>query len=167
MINVGSIGEYHKLHNPPINDSQFSKTRQHAHLSFTIMLSLISLISAIATTVIFLLPPIALSISIFSVLLCVGLGISAFEFWLDSNFGSHKPPPIPGSYHQMSKKLLQSCTPIPENSPEPNFKNGFSWSQKTIDDFVIIERNDLINQDDLINQNVNNQEHGFQINSSL
>lgn len=95
---VWAIGEYHKLKNPPKDDDNFSTPRQKAYLAYTVTTTGISLIAAVSATLMILFPPAIVPITIFSLLLCTGLGFLSFEFWLNSSFGAHKPDSIPGSH---------------------------------------------------------------------
>ncbi|WP_454780877.1 hypothetical protein [Legionella sp. WA2022007384] len=127
-----SIGEYHKLKNPP-PDENFSSTRQSAYLSYAKTSTVISLVAATAATFIFLFPPAAIPITIFSLLICVGLGALAFEFWLNCNFGQHEPDHA-NSYYEMTETLGPSVSEEHSNSkspePEPSCFSGFFSNPK-------------------------------------
>jgi hypothetical protein len=155
-----TIGEYHKLKNRPHNDPQFSHTRQRDYLTYAMTTTTISLISAVAAILIFAFPPITIPVTIFSVLLSVGLGLFAFEFFLKSNFGKHKTTPVLDSYSQMTENLGPSLTPEPNNSPEPSFCNCFSWGKTPTEDNEI----ELFS---FVAENDRNEDHGFTLNSSL
>ncbi|WP_131794698.1 hypothetical protein [Fluoribacter gormanii] len=115
---IWSIGEYHKFKNPPPGDESFSSTRQKAYVSYAITSTAISLVAATAATLIFFFPPMAIPITIFSLLVCVGLGAFAFEFWLNCNFGQHEPDQPPESYYEMSGILRPSVSVEHSKSPE-------------------------------------------------
>jgi glucan phosphoethanolaminetransferase (alkaline phosphatase superfamily) len=155
-----TIGEYHKLKNPLHNDPQFSHTRQRDYLSYAMTTTTISLISAIAAILIFAFPPITIPVTIFSVLLCVGLGVFAFEFYLKSNFGEHKTTPVTNSYNQMTEDLGPSLAPKPNIAPAPSFCNCFSWSETPTED----EEIELVN---FAAANESSEDRGFRFNSSL
>ncbi|QMT60430.1 hypothetical protein [Legionella sp. PC997] len=116
---IWAIGEYHKLKNPPPADENFSSTRQKAYVSYAVTSTAISLVAALAATFILLFPPLAIPITIFSLLICVGLGALAFEFWLNANLGQHEPDLRPDSYFEMTETLKPSPSLDHSNSPEP------------------------------------------------
>ncbi|MCW8399641.1 hypothetical protein OQJ26_12650 [Legionella sp. PATHC038] len=114
---VWAVGEYHKLKNPLDKNSSYS--RQSAYFGYASTSAVISLVTAIAATLTFIFPPMAIPITIFSLIVCVGLGALAFEFWLNSSFGDHKPAPVPGSYVQMGDTLGPSSSLEHADTPEP------------------------------------------------
>lgn len=121
---IWTIGEYHKLKNPPAQDDNFSYSKQKTYLSYAATTCAITLVTAIAATLMFFFPPLAIPITIFSLVVCVGLGALAFEFWLNSAFGDHKPTPTPESYAQMSDTLGPSPALELSDTPEPGCWNG-------------------------------------------
>ncbi len=116
---IWTIGEYHKLNNPPIDDADFSRTRQQSYFAYAATTTTISLITAAAATLMLIFPPAAIPITIFSLLICVGLGVLAFEHWLDSSFGAHKPSPAPSSHKKMGNELAPSLSAENTHSPAP------------------------------------------------
>ncbi len=108
-----AIGERHKLHNPPTKESSFEQ--QSAYLSYSIAATSISLVTAIAATLIFLLPLYAIPITICSLTICIGLGAMAAEYWLEAFFGNHKPLKS-DSYIEMQVLNVEKN---PENKPQP------------------------------------------------
>ncbi|MGL5742490.1 MAG: hypothetical protein ACRCXC_08040 [Legionella sp.] len=127
---IWAVGEYHKFKNPPKNDENYSSSRQRAYLSYSITTTAISLVTAISATLMFVFPPAAIPITIFSLIICAGLGALAFDFWLNSSFGEHKPSPAPNSYHQMSDSLGPSVSNDLKDSPEPECSNCLFWKHK-------------------------------------
>lgn len=121
---VWTVGEYHKLRNPLDKNASYSK--QSAYCGYATTSSAISFVTAISATLIFIFPPMAIPITIFSLIVCVGLGALAFEFWLNSSFGDHKPAtgPGPGSYVQMGDTLGPSPSPEHADTPEPGCWSG-------------------------------------------
>lgn len=158
---IWTIGEYNKFKNPPQNDANFSYTRQKSYLYYSVTSTSISLITAVSATLIFVFPPIAIPITIFSLILCVGLGVFAFEFWLDSSFGDHKPTPVPGSYNQISDTLGPSVSQELTDSPEPNCSNCLFLKQK---ESKTPENIELLSAD---NTEENSEEHSLGAYSSL
>lgn len=116
---IWTIGEYHKLNNPPADDADFSQTRQQSYFAYAATSTAISLITALAATLILIFPPAAIPITIFSLLICVGLGALAFEHWLDSSFGAHKPSQAPSSHQKMVNELAPSLSAENTHSPVP------------------------------------------------
>lgn len=102
---IWAIGEYHKLNNPPADDADFSQTRQQAYFAYAATTTAISLVTAVAATLMLIFPPAAIPITIFSLLICVGLGALALEHWMDSSFGAHEPSQAPSSHNKMAKEL--------------------------------------------------------------
>ncbi len=117
------IGEYHKLNNPPQYELNYSHGHQNAYLSYAITMTLISLLTAISTSIILIVPPIAIPVFIIATLLSVGMGALAGEFVLDYNFGNHPLTPIKNSYDQMIELLDTSIVSEMNDNPEPYHQN--------------------------------------------
>lgn len=114
-----AIGEYHKLKNPPAHDENFSYERQKSYFKYTATTTLISLVAAISSCLIIAFPLATIPITFFSLGICIGLGAFAFENWLDSAFGNHKPEHKIGSYNKLDSQLSSSCSLKNENEQEP------------------------------------------------
>lgn len=114
-----TIGEYHKLNNPP-KDQDFSYSQQEAYTSYALSTSIISVISAISATIMFVFPPITMPLSIFTILVCAGFGVLACEYLLDYNFGDH-PTSFTSSADAMEKGLGAGVSPQKDhtNTHEP------------------------------------------------
>ncbi|KTD15629.1 hypothetical protein Lgra_0295 [Legionella gratiana] len=152
-----AIGEYHKLKNPPQSKEDFSYTQQKNYLYYAITSCAISLVTAISATLIVAFPPLTIPITIFSLLLYVGLGALAFEYWLNSKTSENRQS-IKGSYHQMSDSLGPTISPKPSNSLEPNFtKDIFNKSEDKVSEIELIPINTHEESD---------HEYGFQIPTS-
>ena len=121
---IWAIGELHKLKHPPAHKEDFSHTRQKAYLSYAITTTAISLVTALAATLMVVFPPATLTITIFSLLICVGLGALALECWLNSNFGKHEPLKKADSYTNITDELGASPTPAPKNDLAPRPHQG-------------------------------------------
>lgn len=134
---VWAIGEYHKLKNPPKDDDDFSTSRQKAYLAYTVTTTGISLITAVSATLMILFPPVAIPITIFSLLLCTGLGFLSFEFWLNSSYGAHKADSIPGSHSKMSAELGSSLSHDNSPSPEPQQGKALFSSASSLSDSIV------------------------------
>ncbi len=88
---IWSISEYHKMKNPPDFDKSFSTKQQQAFLHFTIALTLVTLVVAIATTAIIFFPPATLSIFTIATIAEIGTGLVALERWIAFKFTNYLP----------------------------------------------------------------------------
>ena len=102
---IKSVGEYHKYQSPPDNDPDYSGKRQKALLNYALTTCVLSLIGAVAVTLIFVFPPSTLYIVIFTTLLGIGFGALSVEFWLDSYFAIQESMEITNSYQTVQAKL--------------------------------------------------------------
>lgn len=121
---VWAIGEYHKLKNPPVDDENFSYSRQKSYMSYAAVTSSMSLVTALAATLMLVFPPLTVPITLFSLLITIGLGVLAFEYWLDFNFGNHQPAPKSNSYCEMEESLGSSISHDNDLSPAPQHTKG-------------------------------------------
>ncbi|MFT4058608.1 MAG: hypothetical protein QM652_03570 [Legionella sp.] len=119
-----TIGEYHKLNNPPFNDENFSYARQKSYYLYSLGMTGISLVTAMTAIFTIAFPPATLSITVFSLLCCGGIGLYACEKWLNATFGDHKPSSGPSSHGIMSKKLGVYIANEPTHMLEPQHNNG-------------------------------------------
>lgn len=157
---IWAIGEYHKFKNPPKEDANYSSARQKSYVSYAVTSTSISLVAAVAATLIFFFPPMAIPITIFSLIICAGLGALAFEFWLNCTFGNHKPDQTPESYTEMGDSLGPSISEEPSNSPEPGYFNClFPKSTKKSSTANTIESIEL---SDILDIKENQEEHSLQ-----
>lgn len=122
---IWAIGEYHKFKTPPEHDTNFSLKQQKSFVSYAISSTVITLITAIAATLMFVFPLFAIPITLLSLLTCVGVGALSFEFWLKSRFGGHQQTPNAGSYQQMTHALGPSFASEPTDSVKPTHSNPF------------------------------------------
>lgn len=122
---IWGIGEYHKLKKPP-KDATLTPAQQKAYVDYAITTIAISLISAVAATLIFLFPPIAAPLTIFSLLLCTALGALAFELWLKSTISTEKEKnTLTDSYLTMSHDLNHTPAPTEELTKAPYHSKEF------------------------------------------
>lgn len=130
---VWSIGEYHKLNNPPETDENYSHSYQKSSLSYSITMTAITLTTAISATLIFLFPPITISVIIASTITCMGLGILAAEYWLDYTFGDHKKTSVINhSYNHMQESLGPAQTNHTTHCSEPYHGNEILYSNQIV-----------------------------------
>lgn len=105
---IWCISEFHKLKNPP-PDKEYSESYQKSYLSYAISMSSVSVVGALATTLMFLIPPLYLPVLVVSTLLSVALVATAIGYWLDYTFNQHKKTPITkSSYESISEGLGDS-----------------------------------------------------------
>lgn len=117
---IWTIGEYHKLNNPPSHEEHFSQDRQSVYVSYALSMTLIGFITATSTTLAFFLPVITIPLLISTTLICIGVGSLAFKFWLESKFGDFQPPcPNDASYKQMNNDLGKKIHSEPDLSMAP------------------------------------------------
>jgi hypothetical protein len=133
---IWTIGEYHKTNIPPNHDPLYSQSHQSAYLSYAIYITSMTLVTTLVTTLIFIFPAISVPLLICSSLICLGLGLLAWERWIEANYGEHPPNQVVNeSYEQMNYLLgpsqsvshEQTVTHAkrfePDNSYEKLFQN--------------------------------------------
>jgi hypothetical protein len=130
---IWAVGEYHKLQNPPEQNTNLYYEKQNAYFKYSLTMTTISLVTAVASTLIIALPLATIPITVFSACICVGLGAFAFENWLVSTFGTHHDLPLNESYNQIKTELgVLYRSPQPKEQPEPyHEKNFFASSSKS------------------------------------
>lgn len=138
---VWSTGEYHKFNSPPKADENYSSSYQKAYLSFAVSMTIISLFAAAGTTVAILFPPAAVGVLLTTIIICLGLGVLAGEFWLDFNFGDHKKDVTDkSSYTQISNSLKAEPKLETEYEIIPEHSNSlFVKKQTEIEDKLKIQ----------------------------
>jgi hypothetical protein len=77
-------GEYYKLHTPEPHSSPAAIESQKHYFNYSITISTIGFVTAVATTISFFIPPITLPVILISSIICIGLGCMSFEYWLES-----------------------------------------------------------------------------------
>lgn len=107
-----TIGEYHKLKNPPLYDEEYSHTYQQSYFYYAITMSCISAVAGLSATSVFLFPPLTIPILVVSAIIVIGLSVLAGELWLDYTFGNHKPTlGTTNSHYQMNQTLGAQVQP--------------------------------------------------------
>lgn len=109
---IWTIGEYHKLNNPPEYELNYSHGHQSVYLSYAMTMSTITLLTAVTTTLMIIFPLIALPVFMGGALLGIGLGALGLEYWLEFSFGNHPLTPIKESYRHMNYSLGPSGTKV-------------------------------------------------------
>jgi hypothetical protein len=119
-----TIGEYHKLQNPPDYDPNYSHSRQDTYLSYAITMTAIGLITATSVSLSFLFPAIIVPVVAVSAIICLGLGVLAADYWLDCTFNDHKPGiPENHSYTHMQQSFGPALNSQSQNAPVPHHGN--------------------------------------------
>lgn len=95
------ISEYHKKQNPIPFEKDYSTVRQEVYIRYTLAITVSSLVTAVATTLIIVFPPAAIAILIVASILELSLGALSFQYWLDYTFTDYKPDPPEESYKRM------------------------------------------------------------------
>jgi hypothetical protein len=119
---IWAIGEFHKYRNPPAHDDNFSLTRQKSYVAYAATATSISFVALVSCILMMTLPFIALPITIFSLVLYVGLGALALEFWLNSYSGNHEKFSFKSSSSVVTDGL--GCVYQEDNSPKPGHHKG-------------------------------------------
>lgn len=139
---IWCIAEYHKKQNPPTDNQNYSSSQQSAYLRYAIVSTTMLLLTAIATTIATLFPPLAIFVFAASTLLGISLGAVAFYCWVDCTLNDHKPDYQSNSYTMLSETLgapsntiehSQTYDVAPINSP-PLFKHQTIITPSATDD---------------------------------
>ncbi|MBN9230239.1 MAG: hypothetical protein BGO90_08990 [Legionella sp. 40-6] len=138
-----SIGEYHKFKNPSPQQDDFCPHYQEHYFLYSTLTTTISFVTALAATLIFLLPIYTIPIMVSSVLVCCGLGIFAAENWIIANFSPSKKGisgmPDSSSHIEMIKtfnadsKLTSNPSKEFEAAPQDNHHHSVIISPKKSD----------------------------------
>lgn len=116
---IKSVGEYHKYKSPPQDDPDYSHKQQKALLNYALTTCVLSLIGAVAVTLIFVFPPYTLFIVIFTTLLGIGFGALSVEFWLESYFAIQEHESEISSYQTMHAELANDVNNTVTNNATP------------------------------------------------
>lgn len=114
---IWAVGEYHKLQNPPA-DETYSRSYQKSYLSYAIAMTSSGLVSALAATAILFFPIYTIPVIAVSSLMSIALSFIAAEYWLNYTFEKHPKTPIP-SYGKMTNGLGPAVKCEDSPSPEP------------------------------------------------
>lgn len=119
---VWSIAEYHKRQNPP-NDPSYSPARQNYYVSYAILSSVVSVITAASLALVIIFPPIGVAALFFSALIGFSLTAAAFYFLLSSPPTKDAPKrgaeAIIGSHSRMHPQL-SPLNLLPQQSNQIN-----------------------------------------------
>ena len=130
---IWTIGEYHKFNIPPAHDPLYSHSHQKAYLSYAVYITSMTLITTIVTTVTFIFPVTSIPLLICSSLICLGLGLLAWERWIEANYGEHPPnQELSESYEQMDYLLNPNLAKSHEQSITHTKELDLSHSYKKL-----------------------------------
>ncbi|GGI75289.1 hypothetical protein [Legionella impletisoli] len=103
---IWAISEYHRFKHPPAYEEGFSYERQAMYLRYTMAALVVSLITAVATTVAVLFPPAAIATLVLSALYGNALTLLAFYYWKQCTFTKFEPDVLPkASYSGISARI--------------------------------------------------------------
>lgn len=101
---VKAVAEYHKYMNPPLEDAHYSPIRQKALLNFAIANCFLSVVTAVAITLLFVFHPYTLAILIGTTVVGLAVGSVAFKYWLES-YSVPDEPVLCNSYQTIEEAL--------------------------------------------------------------
>lgn len=84
------ISHYHKLQSPPEYDDEFSSSQQKTYLKYTITMTAMSALNALAATTVVIFPLLTPLVFTFSIAFSAIISLIAFNFWLDCNSNQDK-----------------------------------------------------------------------------
>ena len=103
---IWSISHYHKLRNPPEFEDDYSANSQTNYIGYTILTTLVSLVTAFCITVSIIYPPISLAMLITSTILALLFTIIGLEYLINSSFSNTPAHKCNGtSYESLSSEL--------------------------------------------------------------
>lgn len=109
---IWSVSQFHKMRNPPHYEEDFSSTRQSAYLNYVLIMTAVSLITALSATIAVMIPPIGATVLTLSAIYGFLVTLGAFYFWFECNLGEHQPDTLRNkSYKQMSLDLSLNHEP--------------------------------------------------------
>ena len=116
---IWNIGEYHKKQNPPTYNTQYSSTKQAIYFRYTVLVTITSAIAAVALSIAFLLPSIAITTLSLASVVGTGLTIASLNYWTQCAFGTFKPDiapiPVKHSYSTLASELTSDgAKPTPK-----------------------------------------------------
>lgn len=125
-----SIAEYHKRENPNRSDPLYSTAKQNYYFKYTLHITIISTITAAASTLALIFPPASFVILAASTTLCICSAIAGFYNWYKCMFGQFTPDSVVDknlairqdikhvahSYNKLSAGLSFPLKIIPETS---------------------------------------------------
>lgn len=104
--------EYCLLKNHQKNDLEYNHEYQKSFVNFTFTTTIMSLVTALSITFIFIFPPLAPVIIVSVICSNLILGGFAVQYWLEFNRHEHQKETqaLANSYQQLFKKLVTTCS---------------------------------------------------------
>ncbi|OGV45010.1 MAG: hypothetical protein A3F46_02420 [Legionellales bacterium RIFCSPHIGHO2_12_FULL_42_9] len=106
---IWSIAEYHRRQNPPRNDAAYSPPKQDYYVSYAVLSTIVSVMSAASLALAIIFPPIAIPVLFFSAFVGFTMTVAACYFLLNSppTESSTKPgaQTITESHKQIHRQL--------------------------------------------------------------
>lgn len=85
------VAEYHKMCHPPVYDEEYSSKRQAVYIRYALLMTSASLVTALATTLVFCFPPAAFATLITATILCLLINLAALHDWVEFTWVKHPP----------------------------------------------------------------------------
>ena len=124
---VWSVAEYHRRQNPPQNEASYSPPRQNYYVSYAVLSTIVSVMSAAALALAVICPPIGIPALFISGFIGFTMTIAACYFLLNTPPTEDRTKPgaetITGSHRRMQPQLSAS-------NAEPEQSNKISPPQK-------------------------------------
>ncbi|MDX1838269.1 hypothetical protein DIZ81_10355 [Legionella taurinensis] len=99
------IAEYHKMRHPPVYDKEYSSKRQAVYMRYALLMTSASIVTAVATTLVFCFPPAALATLITATILCLLINLVALQDWVVFTWVKHPPDAWEQSHTHMNNEL--------------------------------------------------------------
>ncbi|KTD49456.1 hypothetical protein Lrub_0555 [Legionella rubrilucens] len=103
------IAEYHKMRHPPVYDEDYSSKRQAVYMRYALLMTSASLVTALATTLVFCFPPAALATLMTATILCILINLAALQDWVAFTWVKHPPDTWDESHALINNEL--GCEP--------------------------------------------------------
>lgn len=129
-----TISEYHKYKNPAIQDPDYSHKKQKNFLYYAGTMTAIGFVTALATTLSICFPITSLFVLIASGLICTGLGVLSFEYWLKCAMITNENNGTSESYRQMSSPLSLAHQIENQNQFDSDFQYAKLFTQPSPND---------------------------------
>jgi hypothetical protein len=155
------LAEYHKFNNPLAYENDYLPARQQSYLGYAFIMTILSIFSAIATTITLLCPATAVVILPISMIVTILLSLAALNYWIDSNFSYLQYQSSQSSYQLMTNKLIdkQVYKKTPVIAPTTTILKSATYLMTNLSNeepIVIESRNNTIKDTDTTNYQYSN-----------
>ena len=116
---VWCVAEYHKQHNPPEYDANYSNARQSIYIRYALLVTASSAITAIGVSVSLSLPALAYTALLVSSIVGGIVTIAAFYHFKQAIFDHFPPDVIDHSYQGMATDLSFDLNQAPQHESRP------------------------------------------------